>query len=68
APSLIIWSTAGVSAYAEEVTVNKGDTLWSIAQKHEVSVQDIKNWNGLSGNLIHPNDKLDVSPEEIYIV
>ncbi|MBG9541951.1 peptidoglycan-binding protein [Cytobacillus firmus] len=66
--SLIIWSTAGVSAYAEEVTVNKGDTLWSIAQKHEVSVQDIKNWNGLSGNLIHPNDKLDVSPEEIYIV
>lgn len=66
--SLIIWSTAGVSAYAEEVTVNKGDTLWSIAQKHEVSVQDIKNWNGLSGDLIHPNDKLDVSPEEIYIV
>ncbi|MFE4520923.1 LysM peptidoglycan-binding domain-containing protein [Cytobacillus firmus] len=66
--SLIIWSTAGISAYAEEVTVNKGDTLWSIAQKHEVSVQDIKNWNGLSGDLIHPNDKLDVSPEEIYIV
>lgn len=66
--SLIIWSTAGVSAYAEEVTVNKGDTLWSIAQKHDVSVQDIKNWNGLSGDLIHPNDKLDVSPEEIYIV
>ncbi|WP_394581264.1 LysM peptidoglycan-binding and 3D domain-containing protein [Cytobacillus firmus] len=66
--SLIIWSTAGVSAYAEEVTVNKGDTLWSLAQKHEVSVQDIKNWNGLSGDLIHPNDKLDVSPEEIYIV
>ena len=66
--SLIIWSTAGVSAYAEEVTVKKGDTLWSIAQKHEVSVQDIQNWNGLSGDLIHPNDKLDVSPEEIYIV
>jgi 3D (Asp-Asp-Asp) domain-containing protein len=66
--SLFIWSTAGVSAYAEEVTVNKGDTLWSIAKKHEVSVQDIKNWNGLSGDLIHPNDKLDVSPEEIYIV
>ncbi|MEK3857518.1 LysM peptidoglycan-binding and 3D domain-containing protein [Cytobacillus sp. FSL H8-0458] len=66
--SLIIWSTAGVSAYAEEVTVNKGDTLWSIAQKHEVSVQDIKNWNGLTGDLIHPNDTLDVSPEEIYIV
>ncbi|MDF2037873.1 LysM peptidoglycan-binding domain-containing protein [Cytobacillus oceanisediminis] len=66
--AITIWSTAGVSAYAEEVTVNKGDTLWSIAQKHEVSVQDIKNWNGLTGDLIHPNDKLDVSPEEIYIV
>lgn len=66
--SLTIWSTAGISAYAEEVTVKKGDTLWSIAQKHEVSVQEIKNWNGLSKDLIHPNDKLDVSPEEIYIV
>lgn len=66
--ALTIWSTAGASAYAEEVTVNKGDTLWSIAQKHEVTVQDIKNWNGLAGDLIHPNDKLDVSPEEIYIV
>ncbi|WP_264739841.1 LysM peptidoglycan-binding and 3D domain-containing protein [Cytobacillus firmus] len=66
--AITIWSTAGISAYAEEVTVNKGDTLWSIAQKHEVSVQDIKNWNGLNGDLIHPNDKLDVSPEEIYLV
>ncbi|KON86128.1 peptidoglycan-binding protein [Sporosarcina globispora] len=66
--AITIWSTAGVSAHAEEVTVNKGDTLWSIAQKHEVSVQDIKNWNSLTSDLIHPNDKLDVSPEEIYIV
>ncbi|PWW31196.1 3D (Asp-Asp-Asp) domain-containing protein [Cytobacillus oceanisediminis] len=66
--AITIWSAAGASVQAEEVVVNKGDTLWSIAQKHEVSVQDIKNWNGLSTNLIHPNDKLEVSPEEFYIV
>lgn len=66
--AITIWSAAGASVQAEEVVVNKGDTLWSIAQKHEVSVQDIKSWNGLSTNLIHPNDKLEVSPEEFYIV
>ncbi|GLB59047.1 LysM peptidoglycan-binding and 3D domain-containing protein [Cytobacillus sp. NCCP-133] len=66
--AITIWSAAGASTQAEEAVVNKGDTLWSIAQKHEVSVEDIKTWNGLSSNLIHPNDKLEVSPEKIYIV
>lgn len=66
--AITIWSAAGASAHAEEVVVKKGDTLWSIAQKHEVSVKDIKTWNGLSSNLIKPNEKLEVSPETFYIV
>ncbi len=32
--------------------VVRGDTLWKIAQQHGVSVQDLRSWNGLQGDLI----------------
>lgn len=39
-------------------TVNKGQSLGSIANKYKVSVEDLKNWNNLKSNMIHPNQKL----------
>ena len=33
-------------------TVKRGDTLWSIAKDFEVSVDDIKNVNNLTTNLL----------------
>ena len=43
-------------------TVRPGDSLWSIAQKFPgVSVQNIKDWNGISGNKLKPGMKLKVS-------
>ncbi|KAB2334497.1 LysM peptidoglycan-binding domain-containing protein [Cytobacillus depressus] len=66
--AITIWCSIGAAAQAQEVVVNKGDTLWAIANKHNVSVQEIKKWNGLSTDVIHPNDKLEVSPEKYYIV
>ena len=33
-------------------TVKRGDTLWSIAKDFEVSVDDIKNANNLTTNLL----------------
>ncbi|WP_339134413.1 MAG: transglycosylase SLT domain-containing protein [Candidatus Electrothrix sp. GW3-4] len=38
--------------------VRNGDSLWSIARKHQVSTQEIKRWNRLSNNLLHPGKKL----------
>ncbi len=38
--------------------VRNGDSLWSIARKHQVSTQEIKRWNSLSNNLLHPGKKL----------
>ncbi|WP_446007861.1 transglycosylase SLT domain-containing protein [Candidatus Electrothrix sp.] len=38
--------------------VRDGDSLWSIARKHQVSTQDIKRWNQLDNNLLHPGKKL----------
>ncbi len=38
--------------------VKSGDSLWSIARKFNVSPQDIKRWNKLTSNLIHPGREL----------
>lgn len=41
-------------------TVKSGDTIYSIGKKHGASVSQIKSWNNLSSNLIHPGDQLSV--------
>lgn len=38
--------------------VRNGDSLWSIARKHQVSTRDIKRWNSLNSNMLHPGKKL----------
>lgn len=43
-------------------TVKSGDTLWSISQKFPgVTIQNIKNWNDISGTNLKPGMKLKVS-------
>ncbi|MBO1510615.1 LysM peptidoglycan-binding and 3D domain-containing protein [Metabacillus bambusae] len=46
------------NASAAVVTVEEGDTLWDLADQKGLSVEDIKEWNDLSGDIIHPEDKL----------
>ena len=42
-------------------TVRNGDSLWSISQKFPgVSVQNIKNWNDISGTNLKPGTKLKI--------
>lgn len=38
--------------------VKKGDTLWEIARRFDLSVREIKRWNNLSGDLIRPRDRI----------
>ena len=38
-----------------------GETLWEISQKYNVSVDQLQNWNGISGHLIYPNQQLIVT-------
>lgn len=47
-------------ASAASYTVKSGDTLWGISQSTNVSVQELKNLNNLSSDLIFPNQKLEV--------
>jgi membrane-bound lytic murein transglycosylase D len=41
--------------------IKPGDTLYSIARNFNVSVADLKAWNRLSSNRIHPGRELSVS-------
>ncbi|MGE1112864.1 LysM peptidoglycan-binding domain-containing protein [Priestia megaterium] len=41
--------------------VEKGDTLWKVAQKHSVSVDELKDANNLTSNIIYPNQELNVA-------
>lgn len=56
-------SDTGSDTSEEEITVSyykvrNGDSLWSIARKHQVSAREIKRWNRLSDNLLQPGKKL----------
>lgn len=41
-------------------TVRSGDVLGVIAQRHGVSVRDLKSWNNIRGNMIKPGQKLKI--------
>ncbi|MDX1776806.1 MAG: LysM peptidoglycan-binding domain-containing protein [Desulfobulbales bacterium] len=38
--------------------VRRGDSLWTIARKYDISADEIKRWNNIRGNLIHPGNQL----------
>jgi membrane-bound lytic murein transglycosylase D len=50
--------TSGTTKYV----VRRGDSLWSIARKHNVRVNDLKNWNDLGNStLLQPGQSLRVA-------
>ena len=51
-----------ISGNITTYVVKSGDTLWGISKKFPgVSVQNIKDWNGISGNNLKPGTKLKIS-------
>jgi 3D (Asp-Asp-Asp) domain-containing protein len=53
--------SGATSAASATYKVKKGDTLWKIAAKHHISVNQLKSWNGLKGDIIRPNQVLKVA-------
>ncbi|MFT0800838.1 LysM peptidoglycan-binding domain-containing protein [Bacillus swezeyi] len=44
----------------KQYTIKKGDTLWKIAQKYGVTVNDLKSWNNIKSDIIYPNTSIAV--------
>jgi membrane-bound lytic murein transglycosylase D len=46
-----------------QYVVQRGDSLWSIAQKYKVKVDDLKTWNSLGSNsMLHPGQSIRIEP------
>ncbi|NBB92001.1 MAG: LysM peptidoglycan-binding domain-containing protein [Gammaproteobacteria bacterium] len=57
---LVNMSQPGVSA-SREYTVRRGDSLWTIARRHDVTVRDLMRWNGLAdGAILRPGQTLTI--------
>ena len=60
---------AGQASASSIHTVEKGDTLWSISQENNVSVQEIREWNDLDSTTIYPKQQLNIQESsKVYVV
>lgn len=55
------WIALNLQTEPETYTVVEGDNLYRIALKHNIPLESLMSWNGLTGDLIHPDDVLIVS-------
>lgn len=56
-------TSGGTTAKAISYRVRKGDTLWDIASRYDVSVSDIKRWNRLKSSKLIAGDELTIYPK-----
>jgi len=52
----------------DQVVVERGDSLSSLAQRHHVPVSVLRSSNGLKGDLIHPGQKLRLPRDDQLLV
>ena len=53
-------SSSSSSSDTVSYKVKKGDTLWAIANRHNVSVASIKKWNNLNSTELTPGVSLTI--------
>lgn len=56
-------AVAAANISASEITVESGDTLWSISEGASQTVNEIKSLNNLTSDLIFPGDVLKIDAE-----
>lgn len=71
----LMWASCGLLSFAfsQEITVQPGDSLWTIAQRHHTTVEALKLANGLSSDRLNPGhllklpDSADTTPESYTV-
>ena len=53
-------NAGAASAEWKTYNVRSGDSLGKIASNNRCSVAELQQWNGLSGSVIHPGQKLKI--------
>lgn len=54
-------NTSASSTNSTTHIVKRGESLGLIANRYGVSLNDLKRWNNISGNTIHPGQKLNIN-------
>lgn len=65
APAVNNIATSSTPKKVEYHTIRKGETLHSIANQYDLSVNQIKSWNNISGENIKAGDKLALNADAI---
>lgn len=67
---VVIAGTAATGVSAAEYKVEKGDSLWEIANEHDTTVEQLVDINELKSTVIHPKQSLVLNEEtnEIHVV
>uniref|UniRef100_UPI0020BF0A7C LysM peptidoglycan-binding domain-containing protein n=1 Tax=Lysinibacillus sp. D4B1_S16 TaxID=2941231 RepID=UPI0020BF0A7C len=60
-PVAMLSVTLGANAQAATINVQKGETLWDLSRTHHTYVENIKTFNHMTTNLIHPGDVLTIA-------
>ncbi|WP_052344204.1 C40 family peptidase [Bacillus ndiopicus] len=67
ASALMLSAIIAPAVDAAPYLVQKGDTLTKIAKEHEVTVQQLKQWNNLKSDAIFVNQKLTIANPEMKV-
>src|SRR5690625_707707 len=70
ATGIMIVGAAATSVSAEEYEVKQGDSLWSIANDNNTTIDELVDINGLNTTVIQPKDTIIINEEteEVYEV
>lgn len=53
-------NAGGATTSGDKYTVQSGDSVWLVANKHGISMDQLIQWNGIQNNFIYPGQQLTV--------